>query len=249
MREEKRHAYVRKIAELCVSCFITNDKPNVKGIVMAGSADFKTVIGESDIMDKRLKEIIVATYDVSYGGENGLNQAVTQASDALANVRFVEERNLIQNFFEQISLDTGMIVFGVADTMKALEMSALEKVLLYDEIEHTRYVIKNPTTGETKTWYLTKAQEDDPKYFKDQTSGIDLEVVESEALGDWLCVHYAEFGCKVELITDKTQEGFQFVKGFGGIGGLLRYKIDVDEIMDNNADVGGDDFDPDEDFI
>ena len=25
LREEKRHAYVRKIAELCVSCFISND--------------------------------------------------------------------------------------------------------------------------------------------------------------------------------------------------------------------------------
>ena len=30
---------------------------------------------------------------------------------------------------------------------------------------------------------------------------------------------------------------------------MLRYKIDIDEIVDNNADVGGDDFDPDEDFI
>jgi len=40
------------------------------------------------------------------------------------------------------------------------------------------------------------------------------------------------------------------VKGFGGIGGCLRYKIDLDEIMDNNAEnIGGDDFDPDEDFI
>ena len=97
-----------------------------------------------------------------------------------------------------------MIVFGVADTMKALEMSALEKVLLYDQIEHTRYIIKNPVNGETKTWYLTPAQESDPKYFKDSNSGIDLEVVESEALGYWLCVHYAEFGCKVELITDTT---------------------------------------------
>jgi hypothetical protein len=29
----------------------------------------------------------------------------------------------------------------------------------------------------------------------------------------------------------------------------LRYKIDIDEIMDNNADIGGDEFDPDEDFI
>ena len=30
---------------------------------------------------------------------------------------------------------------------------------------------------------------------------------------------------------------------------MLRYKIDIDEIIDNNADVGGDDFDADEDFI
>jgi len=44
LREEKRHAYVRKITELMVSNFITDNRPNVKGIVMAGSADFKTVI-------------------------------------------------------------------------------------------------------------------------------------------------------------------------------------------------------------
>ena len=74
--------------------------------------------------------------------------------------------------------------------------------------------------------------------------------MESDSLGDWLCVNYQHFGCKIELISDKTQEGFQFVKGFGGIGGCLRYKIDLDEIMDNNdANMGGDDFDPDEDFI
>jgi len=145
---------------------------------------------------------------VSYGGENGLSQAITQSADALANVRFVEEKRLVAKFFQEISLDTGMIVFGVNDTMKALEMSAVEKVLLYDEIPHTRYVIKNPVSGDTKTWYLTEAQEADPKYFKDQESGIDLEVVESEPLSDWLCVHYGSFGAKIELITDKTQEGF-----------------------------------------
>ena len=30
---------------------------------------------------------------------------------------------------------------------------------------------------------------------------------------------------------------------------MLRYKIDIDEIVDANANFGGDDFDPDEDFI
>lgn len=31
--------------------FITNDQPNVTGIVLAGFADFKTVISESDLFD------------------------------------------------------------------------------------------------------------------------------------------------------------------------------------------------------
>ena len=249
IREEKRGNYVTKVAELAVTNFITNDRPNVKGIIMAGSADFKTVISESDKFDKRLKEIVVAAYDVSYGGENGLNQAITQSADALSNVRFVEEKKLISKFFEEISLDTGMIVFGVNDTMKALDMSALDKILLYEELEITRFEIKNPIKGETRTWYLTKAQEADPKYFKDPETGTDNEVVSQESLIDWLFVNYQHYGAKIELISDKTQEGFQFVKGFGGIGGTLRYKIDIDEIADENNNFGGDDFDPDEDFI
>lgn len=33
--------------------------------------------------------------DVSYGGENGFNQAIELASDALANVKFIQEKKLI----------------------------------------------------------------------------------------------------------------------------------------------------------
>lgn len=110
--------------------------------------------------------MVIASYDVSYGGENGLNQAVSQAGDALANVRFVEEKNLCSKFFTEISLDSQMIIFGMADTMKALEMSAVEKVLLYDNIEHMRYVIKHPQKDETKTLYLTKKAGGRPQIFQ-----------------------------------------------------------------------------------
>lgn len=95
----------------------------------------------------------------------------------MANVRFVEEKALIANFFEQINLDTGMIVFGVNDTMKALEMSAIDKVLLYDEIDITRYEIQNPSTGKKMTHYLNPKQQEDPKYFKDAATGVELEIL------------------------------------------------------------------------
>ena len=249
LREEKRHHYVTKVAELAAQNFLTNDRPNVKGIIMAGSADFKTVISQSDRFDKRLQEVVIASYDVSYGGENGLNQAVTLAGDALANVRFVEEKNLCSKFFTEISLDSQMIIFGMADTMRALDMSAVEKVLLYDNIEHMRYEIKHPQKDETKVLYLTKKQEEDPKYFKCPETGIDLEIISSEPLADWMCVNYGNFGAKIELITDKTEQGFQFVKGFGGIGGFLRYKVDVDVMGPEENGFGGEEFDADEDFI
>jgi peptide chain release factor subunit 1 len=60
-----------------------------------------------------------------------------------------------------------MIVFGVEDTMKALEQGAIDIILLYENLEINRYVIKNPVKGDTKVLLLNSNQEKDPKYFKD----------------------------------------------------------------------------------
>ena len=67
LRMEKRHNYVRKVAELAVQFFITNDRPNIAGLVLAGSADFKTELGQSDMFDPRLQAVVLSVVDVSYG--------------------------------------------------------------------------------------------------------------------------------------------------------------------------------------
>ena len=64
------------------------------------------------------------------------------------------EKKIISKFFEEIAQDTGMIRFGVYDTMRALEMGAIETLLLFEEIELTRYQIKNPSKGDTKVFFL-----------------------------------------------------------------------------------------------
>merc|ERR1719356_483618 len=48
LRLEKRQNYVRKVAEGATANFITNDMPNVTGLVLAGSADFKNDLYQSD---------------------------------------------------------------------------------------------------------------------------------------------------------------------------------------------------------
>ena len=59
-------------------------------------------------------------------------------------------------------------------------------------------------------------------------------------------------GYNLEFITDRSAEGTQFVKGFGGIGGTLRWKVDLAELNSYeeaaNLDAGGDgDSDSDDD--
>jgi len=33
-------------------------------------------------------------------------------------------------------------------------------------------------------------------------------------------------------VSDRSSEGNQFVKGFGGIGALLRYKVNFEQLID-----------------
>ena len=80
-----------------------NHRVNVTGIVVAGSADFKTELAQSDMFDQRLQAKVIKVADISYGGENGFNQAIEQCAEVLQNVKFVQEKKLIAKYFDEIS--------------------------------------------------------------------------------------------------------------------------------------------------
>lgn len=226
LRDEKRHNYVRKVAEHAVQHFITNDKVNVTGLVLAGSADFKTELSQSDMFDPRLAAKVIKVVDVSYGGENGFNQAIELAAESLANVKFVQEKKLIQKYFDEISQDTGRYCFGIEDTLKALELGAVETLIVWENLDITRYVFRN-AAGEEIVVFANKEQEKDREKFMDKSTGLEMEQSEEpQSLLEWFADKYKDFGANLEFVTNRSQEGAQFVKGFGGIGGLLRYKLD-----------------------
>jgi len=235
LRVEKRHNYVRKCAELATQHFISNDRANVEGLVLAGSASFKTDLQNSDLLDQRLKAVVIKVVDTSYGGENGFGQAIELSKEALANVKFVRERKLLLDFMQEIAKNTNKYCFGFRDTIRAMEMGALETCIVWENLEMLRVELKNPTTEETKEMYMLPKEMEDSEFLKDKNTGLLWEVVEQEEFLEWLASKYKSYGCKLEFVTDGSQEGAQFVKGFGGIGGFLRYAVnfaELDEIID-----------------
>lgn len=235
LREEKRHNYVRKIAELAVQNYITNDKVNVAGLVLAGSADFKNDLNQSDMFDGRLQSKVIKVVDVSYGGENGFNQAIELAGETLSNVKFVQEKKLIGKYFEEISQDSGKVCYGVEDTLKALELGAAETLIVYENLDITRWVMKSSDSGEV-VLHTTKAQEINRELFQDKETGTEMEVIDSSSFLEWLAESYKDFGATLEFVSDRSGEGNQFVKGFGGIGAILRYKVNFEQLTDFSDD-------------
>lgn len=55
-------------------------------------------------------------------------------------------------------------------------------------------------------------------------------MTDSTQLLEWLANNYKTFGTALEIITDRSPEGSQFVKGFGGMGGILRYRVDFQHL-------------------
>ena len=232
MREEARHNYVRKVAEYAAQHFITDTKCNVTGLVLAGSADFKNELSQSDLLDYRLAPKIIQIVDVSYGGENGFNQAIELAADSLANVKFVQEKRLIQKYFDEISTESGKYCFGLDDTFRALEMGAVETLIVWENLEHMRHVLRD-SEGREHVILLNKEQEqeEDRSRFIDKATGAEMEEVEEpQPLLEWIAENYKQFGTNLEFVTDRSQEGMQFCKGFGGIGGILRYKVAFEDL-------------------
>ncbi|AOA64902.1 Polypeptide release factor (eRF1) in translation termination [Komagataella phaffii CBS 7435] len=244
LREEKRHNYVRKVSEVAVQNFITGDKVNVSGLILAGSADFKTELSKSDMFDNRLQAKVIKVVDVSYGGENGFNQAIEMSAETLANVKFIQEKKLITQYFDEISQDTGKFCYGVEDTLKALDLGACEIIIVYENLDIVRYTLK-ASDGSNVIVHASPSQEN-KDYLIDKATGTEMDIAGEEPLLEWLAENYQNYGAALEFVTDRSSEGAQFVRGFGGIGALLRYKVNFEQLVEESEDEY---FDDDDDYI
>ena len=191
------------------------------------------------MFDTRLQAKILKIVDVPYGGENGFNQAIELAAEVLSDVKFIQEKKLIGRYFDEISQDTGEYCFGVDDILKALEMGAIDTLIVWENLDITRFMLRNHATD---VKHLNSEQEKDKTNFLDKETSVELELVEKMPLLEWMANNYKSFGATLEIVTDRSQEGSQFCKGFGGIGGILRYRVDF-QSMEYTSDNEDYDFD------
>jgi len=222
IREIKRGWYTSRIAEVAISHFIdpVTCQPSVTGLVLAGSAQLKDEVLLK--LDPRLARIVIAVVDVQYAGVTGFNQAIALTKENIGNMKFVHEQETISALLEEISKD-GQYAIGIDDTMYAVTSGILDTLILWDNLSVNRIeLVKTLSPSDPPKILYLPLDKQVPENLKEE-----WKVTSSVPLLDWILEHYIEFGCKLELVSDQTSVGAQFVKGFGGLGGLLRYQVEL----------------------
>ncbi|KAJ3325441.1 Electron transfer flavoprotein alpha-subunit [Boothiomyces sp. JEL0866] len=193
LRKEARQNFVTKTAEKATELFIANEKCSVVGLVVAGHAEFKSALMESAKLDPRIREKVLSVVDISYGGRQGLKEAMNLCSDILSSVKLVNEVKLLKIYFSEIHSGNSKYSYGLRDTFIALESGAVETLIVYEDLDIFRVSCASDKGNEIVK-YLT---------FKKMQSDLTLEGYEnfkSEKLVDWLMENSAQFGCVLSFV-------------------------------------------------
>jgi len=228
IRDIQKAEWIKKVCERLKKNLVENNFiEKVQEIVLAGNADIKHELFENANLDPRIKSKMNKTLiDVPYGGPQGFHHAVLQTKDYLGNVKFVEERNLLEQYFERIARD-GNVSFGVEDTIRALEEGAAETLILWEGMTIERWTVVHDN--------IIDVRYDNPKG-KRVILKEDEHVSEKQPLLDWFVENHKQHGADIKFVSDYTSEGSQFSKGFGGVGAFLRYKMDFNVYEDDDDD-------------
>jgi peptide chain release factor subunit 1 len=225
-REMELTYFFNRVSEHVTRIFITDN--NVGGVIVGGPGPTKDNFLKGGYLDYRLQKNIIEVVDTSYSGREGIREIAEKAADKLQDVRFVEERKLVQKFLGEVNRPNGVAVYGLPKIIDALNRSNMETILISDDINiaKIKMVCKNCETVKEKVVENQKKMQTMQDMLGEPCSkcgGTDYEIDESDVV-DMLEEKAIQIGAKIEIISSGTEEG-AMLKSFGGAAGFLRYRM------------------------
>jgi peptide chain release factor subunit 1 len=224
--EQMAHEFNVRVGEYCNNIFL--DIPDLKGMIVGGPGPTKEKFAEGSFLDYRLKDKILAVLDTGYTDEPGIKELLSRSEDTLKDVRYMEEKNLVQKFLKHLSKDDGLAVYGQKEVMAALELGSVDLVLVSDAIDIYTINIK---CSQCKYFEEKNIKEIELENLRNEVSSIscpecnsDLYISSEKNLIDEISEIADQTSSKVEIISTETEEGVQLLN-FGGIAGILRYRM------------------------
>lgn len=220
LREEAEYNFYKKVSEKMNDAFL-KEIGKLKGIIIGGPGMTKDYFLEADLLDHRLKKKIIGRISTSYTDESGIKELVQKSSEILKDAEIVREMEIVQEFMRNV-IKTGLAAYGEKEVLEALELGKVKTLLLSEALEKSVFLLECPNCKQREWVFADLEREVQGR--KCKKCGTEMEIDEEQEYIDFLMEKASNIGAETRIISTDTDEGMQFLKAFGGIGAILRFK-------------------------
>jgi peptide chain release factor subunit 1 len=228
LRDMQLNDYFTRVGQNANETFLPIE--TLKGIILAGPGPTKYDFEKGDYLNYMLKNKIIDTLDTAYLSEQGVKEVVEKAPEIMRKVRYIEEKQIMQQFLYEVGHDTGMITYGEAEVRNALEAGAVRTLLISEKVDLLRVTIQCSACGYAKKNTIKNQKLTE---FEQSLSGSpcqkcqapSLAVADKQDIIDDLAQLAEQANSDVEIISAETEEGQMLKNAFGGIAAILRFKL------------------------
>lgn len=133
IREGLLNDWLKKVGEAANKVF--GEHKEVLGIILSGPGPIKDYFLKGEYIHASVRENIIGTVDTSYTGEHGLHETIERSEDLLKEASVTQEKKILQKFFNELQRPNGLVTYGLSEVKKAMEMGAVDTVILSDETD------------------------------------------------------------------------------------------------------------------
>lgn len=218
LAEIAAHEWFVKAGETVSSLFL--EKKGLKGVLVGGPGPTKREFANANYLDYRIKEKVIGLYDTGYTDEYGLRELVQAAANDLTDLDIAKDRQIMQRFLNEIRKDGGLAIYGEKEVQEALERGAVEVIMVSDALEKYKVNATCGSCGHVLEDFVEKGDVICPKC---QST---MQINQRRDIVDNLVELAEKSSADFEIISRESEEGEILYKAFGGIAGILRYRID-----------------------
>ncbi|MBI4448685.1 peptide chain release factor 1 [Candidatus Woesearchaeota archaeon] len=134
LREEAYNEHFKKVADYMKDQFLPIIT-EIKGIIVGGPSVTVNDFLNTDHITGDVRKKIIATKDLSYTGDFGLQELLEKSADVLAAEEVAEEKQIVQKFLHLLATKPGAAAYGIAEVEQAVTMGAADIVLLSESLD------------------------------------------------------------------------------------------------------------------
>ena len=227
LRQMHLQEYFNRVGDTMTDLFL--NIPNLQGIIVGGPGPTKEEFLKGNYLHHEIKDKVLTTVDTGYTGHEGVKELVTRSRSFLEQVRYTQERKVVQEFLKHLGEDDGLATYGEDEVMRQLKNVNVYTLLVSDSIKRWRVTLECRTCGFKETRIVDM---DDYEEFENNLNdlnclkceGGNYEIIEREDLIEVLVKMAEDAEARLEVISTHTEEGEMLYRSFGGIAAITKYR-------------------------